>query len=75
MNRDKKRILTEAIQAIVMAMGREENAIEFYGYLAKTTQISNAKTFFNDLKERETDDYNVMNTFLSKLKKEEEGNL
>ncbi len=71
MDKEKKRILTEAIQAIVMAMGREQNAIEFYGYLAETTPVSKAKQFFEDLKERETDDYNVMNTFLSKLKKDE----
>ncbi len=73
MDKNEKRILTDAIQAVVMAIGREQNAIEFYGYLAETSQTSKTKQFFKEMEERETDDFNVLESFLEKLKKEDEG--
>lgn len=71
MAKKDEKILTDAIQAVIMAIGREENAIEFYGFLSKNTPVLKAQEFFKAMEERETDDLNVMETFLLKLKKEE----
>ena len=73
---DKKRkILTEATQAVVMAIGRERNAIEFYSYLAETAPVSKAKEFFKEMVQRESEDMADLETFLEKLKREDEGDV
>lgn len=69
----KKDILTEATQAVVMAIGREGNAIEFYNYLAETAPVDKAKQFFKEMVQRESDDMKDLETFLEKLKREDEG--
>lgn len=68
---NKKSILIEAIQALVMSMGRERNAIEFYKYLSETVHAPKAKAFFKDMVKREIEDMEEIERFLSKLKNEE----
>ncbi|MGR3176909.1 MAG: hypothetical protein ACUZ8E_02505 [Candidatus Anammoxibacter sp.] len=69
----KKNILTDATQAVVMAIGRERNAIEFYNYLAETAPVDKAKEFFNEMVQRESGDMKDLETFLEKLKREDKG--
>ncbi|MGR3219458.1 MAG: hypothetical protein ACUZ8H_06525 [Candidatus Anammoxibacter sp.] len=71
----EREILTEATQAVVMAIGRERNAIEFYSYLAETAPVSKAKLFFKEMEQRESEDMKELETFLEKLKNEDEGGI
>ncbi len=70
---NEKAILEESIQSVVMALGREQNAIEFYNYLSETIPVEKAKQFFKEMALRETEDYEELERFLEKLKKEDEG--
>ncbi|MGR3219911.1 MAG: hypothetical protein ACUZ8H_08870 [Candidatus Anammoxibacter sp.] len=69
----KKKILTVATQAVVMAIGREGNAIEFYNYLAETAPVEKARQFFNEMVQRESEDMRDLETFLEKLNREDKG--
>lgn len=70
---NKKSILTESIQALVMSIGRERNAIEFYKYLSETIHVPKAREFFKDMVKRETDDMEEIERFLLRLKSEAQG--
>lgn len=70
MGNKERDILTEATQAVVMAIGRERNAVEFYSYLAETAPLDKAKQFFNEMVQRESEDMSELEDFLSKLKEE-----
>ena len=62
-------ILSEAAEAVVMAIGRERNAVEFYSYLAETVSVSKAREFFEKMAQRELDDMKELELFLAKLNK------
>ena len=70
MGNKEKDVLTEATQAVVMAIGRERNAVEFYSYLAETAYLDKAKQFFNEMVQRESEDMRELEEFLLKLKGE-----
>jgi len=66
---ESKKVLSEAAQAVVMAIGRERNAVEFYSYLAETVTISKASEFFERMAQRELEDMEELELFLAKLNK------
>ena len=66
---ESREILSEAAQAVVMAIGRERNAVEFYSYLAETVTISKASEFFERMAQRELEDMEELELFLAKLNK------
>lgn len=69
---DKRKILTEATQAVIMAIGREKNAIEFYSYLAEAASMEKPRNFFRDMVQRETEDMLDLEALLQRLEKEGE---
>ncbi len=67
MNIETKKDINRAIEALVMAMGREQNTLEFYEFLAKNSQHQATKKFFEDIVEKEAVDIKQTEDFLKEL--------
>lgn len=70
MDKDKKKDLRHALEAAVIARGREENTLEFYDYLAKNIRHPEARRFFQALVKKEASDIKHTENLLKELEKD-----
>lgn len=70
MDKDKKKDLRHAIEAAIIARGREENTLEFYDYLAKNIRHPETRRFFQGLVEKEAGDIKHTENLLKELEKD-----
>lgn len=63
---ERKRLI-HAKESLVVAMGREQNTLEFYSYLAKTIRHTETKKFFQDIVRKESDDIKQTEAFLEEI--------
>lgn len=73
MGTNKKKELIKSIEAVVTAMGREQNTHEFYTYLAKTIEHPETRVFFQDIVCKESQDIKETELFLKELEKDLKG--
>ena len=70
MGKSDKKYLKSVIESLVIAIGREKNTQEFYGYLAKTIRHQKTKEFFQNIVCKESGDIKQTEAFLKELEED-----
>lgn len=67
MGNDERNELKKSIQAVLTAIGREQNTHEFYDYLANSIEHPETREFFKDIVGKESNDIKQTEDFLKEL--------